>query len=267
MKMCIETITPEIAGEYLRASQGNRRIKDAKVASYARDMASGAWQMNGEPIIFSKSGALANGHHRLFACIKAGEPFQSVVVYGVDDESIKTIDSGAPRSISDVLFFRGEANTNVLSALVLAAVSIAAGRPRSANLSSSEVLDFLDRFPEARDHANESVRKCLPRIGSVLTAISFISEMTGKIDEFEAFHSVLKDGVPFQKHCAAHALRERILRDVGGKKMSLADAHRLTVTAWNKFCEGRPVKFLRAADHYGIDGWTMDDAMPGWAAK
>ena len=258
MQLSVEQITPELAGAFLQTSKGNRNFKDAKVRSYARDMASGLWKVNGETIIFDKSGALIDGHHRLRACVASQANFSTCVVRGADQDAQKTIDMGASRTLGDVLSFRGERNSNHLNAVILAIVAIGNGRPRSANLSSQEVLGFLEANPEVRQSAVVSARKVLPRVGAVIGAIHFAATKSGEEEKFGRFFQSLSDGIPSYQGCAAHAVRERILRDATRRaKMSVQDAHRLIVAAWNKFRISAPVKNIKPETEYKIDGFSL----------
>lgn len=71
MTSTVLIITPEMAKKYLQNMKTNRNISFARVNAYARDMERGAWQENGESIVFNKSGQLVNGQHRLAAIVKA----------------------------------------------------------------------------------------------------------------------------------------------------------------------------------------------------
>lgn len=258
MQLSVEQITPQLAEAFLQTSRGNRNFKDAKVRSYARDMAAGRWKVNGETIIFDKSGALIDGHHRLKACVASSANFSTCIVRGADQDAQQTIDMGASRTVGDVLSFRGERNSNHLNAVILATVAIANGRPRSANLSSQEVLDFLNAYPEVRQSAVVSARKVLPRAGAVIGAIHFAAEMSGDSDKFERFFQSLSDGIPAYEGCPAHCVRERILRDAARRaKMSLQDVHRLVIAAWNKFRIGAPVRTIKPETEYKIDGFSL----------
>ena len=59
MKMRTEMVTPELAAHYLKRNVDNyRKISKAKAALYAEEMKAGNWQLNGEAIVFDKT-----GHH------------------------------------------------------------------------------------------------------------------------------------------------------------------------------------------------------------
>ena len=256
MKVKMETITPEIAKAYLALSTGNRSMKTAKVASYARDMARGAWRENGETIIFGSNGDLLDGHHRLTACVKSQSDFCSLVVRGVSPDANKTIDMGASRTVGDALSFHGYRNANNINAIVAALVSLKNERPRSANLSADEVFRFISDFPEVEQAAIVSSRKHLPRSQAIIGAIWAVAKINGEEETANAFLEVLSYGIPSMPRCAAHALRERLMRDaISSKKLSLQDVHRLAVHAWEKFRIGEPVKHLKIPTDYAITGW------------
>lgn len=256
MQVNVETITPEIAQTYLSRSNGNRPLKDAKVASYARDMLRGAWKENGESIIFGSNNALLDGHHRLTACVKSHTTFRSLVVRGVSPDANKTIDMGASRTIGDALSFHGYRNCNTLNAIILALVSLQNGRPRSANLSSDEVFRFINAFPDVEQAAVVASRKHLPRSQAICGAIWMVAKINGEEEVANAFLDVLSSGVPSMPGCAAHALRERVMRDaISSRRLSLHDRQRLAIAAWEKFRKGEAVRQIKIPTEYKITGW------------
>ena len=102
----IETITPEIAGLYLKRNENNRRKKPAGIRRYAQDMAAGKWQLSPQGISFYESGKLADGQNRLEAVILANIPVDFYVTYDVPNES--TIqDRCIVRSSADILKMSG----------------------------------------------------------------------------------------------------------------------------------------------------------------
>ena len=106
MKFSIEYITPQQAKDYLESNVVNRNISSKTVDKYANDMKNGAWQLNGQPIVFSKSGELRDGQHRLAAIVKSGTIVPMAVVRGVE-ETVSVYDIGRNRSVLDSLIFNG----------------------------------------------------------------------------------------------------------------------------------------------------------------
>lgn len=256
MQVSIETITPDLAAAYLTTSTGNRSLKAAKVQAYSRDMIAGDWQENGESIIFDGNGALIDGHHRLTACVKSDHSFRSAVVRGVASDAKKTIDMGSSRSVADALALHGHKHTNHMSAVISALFSLKNGRPRSANPTSTEVFDFIAAWPDIEAAATIAAGRYLPRAHAVCGAIWFVATINGERDKAEQFLEVLSSGIPSRPGCPAHALRERVLRDmVLNRPMSLPDLQRTVVFAWEKFRAGQSVKKIKAPKAYKITGW------------
>lgn len=96
-----EVITPEKAGEMLKHNTKNYRIINRRlVLEYAKAMREGAWEENGEPIVFDEDGVLKNGQHRLLAVIASGVSVRMLVVRGVD-RNILVYDEGRKRTPTD----------------------------------------------------------------------------------------------------------------------------------------------------------------------
>ncbi|KAF7277615.1 hypothetical protein GWI33_002970, partial [Rhynchophorus ferrugineus] len=79
----VETITPDLARQYLAFNTHNRNVRSYRVKGYAADMRDGRWTLNGEAIKFSADGTLLDGQHRLQAVIEADVAVQMLVVRGV----------------------------------------------------------------------------------------------------------------------------------------------------------------------------------------
>lgn len=99
----VETITPEIAEEYLRLSGGNRNIVRSAVETYVEMIKAGKWDINNNGIGFNQKGVLIDGHHRLTAIVIAGQPVTCLVVRGLAESSIDHIDIGTSRNVGHIL--------------------------------------------------------------------------------------------------------------------------------------------------------------------
>jgi hypothetical protein len=89
-------ITPELAKHLLgTTNHDNRPLKPAHIKMLSTALKNDEWMLNGETIVFSKSGRLLDGQHRLTACINTGKAFQTVIIKGIEDEAaFGTIDTG-----------------------------------------------------------------------------------------------------------------------------------------------------------------------------
>jgi len=102
------TITPAIADHMLKhCNTLNRKLNKRWVAFLSEAIKKGEWQLNGEPIIFSKDLRLIDGQHRLYAIVAAGKEIDSYVTTEVPDENFVSIDTGHARSGSHVLGIGG----------------------------------------------------------------------------------------------------------------------------------------------------------------
>lgn len=89
----LEVVEPHTAAEYLKLNRDNNRNRVAStVTKYARDMANGSWQLNGQSIKFDKDGQLFDGQHRLEAGVRSQTPFASIVVRNVNNFAFATYD-------------------------------------------------------------------------------------------------------------------------------------------------------------------------------
>lgn len=116
------TIYPELAAQLLeQRNPKNRKIKEAKISQLVFDIKNGKFQLNGESIIFSNKGMLLNGQHRLTAIIAANMAVTTVVVLGIAEGNVGTIDQGIARGVGDVLHMETDTpNGNVLGAIARA---------------------------------------------------------------------------------------------------------------------------------------------------
>jgi hypothetical protein len=116
--MELEEITPEIALKYLQTNVVNRKLQPNTVAFYARQMADGQWQLNGDAIRFSQTGALQDGQHRLTAVVESGRPLTTWVARGLPDEAQLTMDQQRKRTAGDMLAMTGMPRGNQVAAIV-----------------------------------------------------------------------------------------------------------------------------------------------------
>jgi hypothetical protein len=153
-KMQQEKIAPARAQELLALNRDNRRVRANVVSQYARDMTNGRWVFTGAPVIVNGN-RLLDGQHRLLAVVQSGVTVQAMVLYS--DESIHfAIDRGARRSLADELRWRGETDTNSLSAalLMLWEYTHDTLRDPRSRATISDALQFLEEHPTIRESSH-----------------------------------------------------------------------------------------------------------------
>ena len=157
----VMTITPQEASLWLDTKNSkNRPISENSVAKYSQEMLQGRWRLNAQPIIFNKSGQLANGQHRLLACVRANTPFETVVTYGMDDDAFDTIDDCNTRSLADVLHIKGEASSILLAAGVRFLWEYATGQIEHKDLRKGRIATklLLEATPDKHRKITTSVK-------------------------------------------------------------------------------------------------------------
>ena len=148
----IETITPEVANEYLHSNvRCNRSVHSKVVSKYARDMKSGNFRITHQGIAFDSDGMLIDGQHRLMACVSSGTPFMSLVTRNIPKDVMVFVDRGASRSIHDSLMvsIAGDDDAaRVLKSTQLPAVlrQLAVCSSKEMSLSVTEITDIFNAF-------------------------------------------------------------------------------------------------------------------------
>ncbi|MCK5601266.1 hypothetical protein KAR91_05345 [Candidatus Pacearchaeota archaeon] len=151
-------IIPELAEELMERNTENRPMKGPKVKKYAKEIRSGNWCLNGEPIIFGIDGLLLSGQNRLKACLEADEEFKTIVTWGVPKGSYETIDRPAPRSIADDIAIKDKGldlpgggdhyNKASICRAICGDINGIRGRHQTANPSEKSIKEVRNVFPE-----------------------------------------------------------------------------------------------------------------------
>lgn len=236
-------VTPELAEEWLSRNPKNRNLRGQVIASYARDMLSGSWVLNGETVKISSAGHLLDGQHRLSAVVESGTIVPMIVVSGVEASAMPTVDTGAKRTYADALRLQGEENTSVLAAVTRRALLWQRGyrvKPGSVSPTGLELNAFLNEHRRLRTSA-EVATKLAPRALVAASILGLAHFLFSDLDPDEAgwFHARLADGDGLAADDPIAALRNRIVKmRVGGGRVNETEALALVVMAWNAWRAG-----------------------------
>lgn len=245
----VEHISPERAEEILSHNEGNRRVAAAVVDKYARDIAAGAWALNGQTIKIGRTGRLLDGQHRCAAVMKARRGFDSIIVEGLDEDVFDTFDLGARRSIADILTDKNETNTSTLAAVLrqLWLLNKNVLQYRVVAPTVSELLDTLEQEPEIRDSVKFANRIRDVTSPSLACALHYLFSRVDK-ERADEFISRLGDGLHMTDvGNPVWRLRKRLLEDRASKKRDMSDAERaaIIIKAWNSYFRGEPLLSLK----------------------
>ena len=111
-------LTPEIAAEFLtKLPEGQRSMSERSVDRYAADLMADQFPFTGDSIKFNAKDELIDGQHRCQAVIVSEEPTPMLVIYGLNDDTIRFLDGGRSRKFPDDLKIHGYANHTALAAI------------------------------------------------------------------------------------------------------------------------------------------------------
>ncbi|NUP17677.1 MAG: hypothetical protein HOV73_18265 [Streptomyces sp.] len=243
-------VTPELARVWLRANTRNRKTRDRAVTEYARDMAAGHWNLNGEAIKFSHDGSLLDGQHRLRAVVESDTTVQMLVVVGLPAEAQETMDTGRKRTTGDVMGLRGEANAHTLAAVLRRVYAWDQGDKKfsgSYSATNRECAQLLAEQPNIRRSAEIAVRTrhAFPHIPqSVLgTAHHLFSRLDAETTAW--FFERIGDGASLPLGHPVLALRARVTSErLDSVRMSEARHMAYRIRTWNAVREGRSLDRL-----------------------
>lgn len=186
MELRVERIGPDRARELLEKNRKNRTVRPQRVEQIARDITNGEWRLTGDSIKLNGDGTLLDGQHRLLAIIKAGVPVELAVARGVEMRAMKTIDTGAPRTLTDILRLEGEKNYALLAASASWCWRYEHDALHYEHVSPSrtELLAWIDVNPGIRESvlAGELARKRIVAPASALAGIHYEAARTNRAD-------------------------------------------------------------------------------------
>jgi hypothetical protein len=236
----IVRITPEQAQKYLERNTKNRNIRLRHVERLAADIIEGRWHMNGSSIVFDGDGTLLDGQHRLSAIVKAGVPVEVIVVRGVSNAAMATIDANVSRKAGDVAKLRGYVNTVQLVATVRLLQIAKTGKVgESDRISIGAIMEFLEAHPHIQDSVALAGKLYKTVPVTAVSAWHYLTFYLGKMpDNATTAMEVFETGIPHYRGDPIHIFRERCIKERGlftAGALSRANGLWTLATAWNAF--------------------------------
>lgn len=257
MFMKVQTVTPQEAAMWLDTkNHRNRPISEMTVERYTQEIKAGRWRLNGDAIRFGVSKNLIDGQHRLKAIVAANKSIETVVMYGVEDDTFDTIDDGNKRSLADVLAIKKEYKPALLSAGVRFLWEYATGQIETRDLRKGQIATkpllekTLDKHPGLRQSTKfYSMIKARPG-GLLVPAGKAIGlhYLFSLVDETKAdkFFDILQSGVGLQEGHPILALRARLISGSKEASSNLTNTaiYFYVVTTWNSYASDQPMRRL-----------------------
>lgn len=244
----IETITPELAEEWLGKMIQNRPLRNNVVKKYAEDMSNGAWTLGSGSVKFDVEGRLMDGQHTLWAVLESGASIESIVMWNLPIQSLENLDRGVRRNLKDVLHFRKEKNTTQLAAAINWDYRFQHGlvRESSALPTVTQALEHLDQNKEL----GEYVTKSAPISARYKISRAMVSAMwyeMGRLDveAADTFFEKILYGENLAKTDPCFVMKEYLLNQMAGAKSHVVQVSALLIKAWNAYRQGRRIERLK----------------------
>lgn len=242
------SVDPKSAAELLENRSKNRPLSEPRAKRIADDITEGKYQANGEPLIFSPSGRLLDGQHRLRAILISGRSIETYVVHGVPDQAFDTMDTGKSRAGADIAAIAGRSNYAIVASVAAWAIKHETGTWRSmikGQIRNWQIDDWLRKNGAEVEQRIEELRHGadgFAKLGSPASLV-FVYMMAYREDPDAAlrFMSGLASGTGLSSGSPVLFLRNRMLTE------RLDGHHRmaLCILAWKAFRDGRKVGVLR----------------------
>ena len=148
-------ITPDMARQLVAYNTKNRTRSKQREREYTADMREGKFGMSADMITFNQVGELTNGQGRLYSCIEADTPFETVVYLDLDQNI--HMDTGRTRTTVDNIQLSNaldgicnDKSDTIRTVKALLRVGRGVGRVRD-----EEVLDFCKKHGTIIDQATD----------------------------------------------------------------------------------------------------------------
>jgi hypothetical protein len=178
MKVYQAALTPELAAQLLTRNGRNYRqhVRAGRLPAMVDDMKAGRWSGN-STIQLDAEGNLLDGLHRCTAVIESGCTIPVIVIEGISAVDADNIDTGAGRSLRDLLRHHGEKSATALAAAIRVAMlwnPDDAKRPDLAlHVSPRAAVEWLAGNPDIRDtlHGGAMVYNATRLMRSCVSAV------------------------------------------------------------------------------------------------
>lgn len=248
----IITITPDVAEQWLRNNTRNRKVREEHVENLADKIRTGEFKFNGDAIRLSRDNVLLDGQHRLLAVKRSGISIRQVVVRGLDDETQVTMDRQNRRTLGHHLDIMGESNSKTLTATLNMAWQWDHGVRWRIGTNGAGVPSYEQSYEYLLAHPGIRVSV---EVTKSLRSKKIMRESTGALLHWvfsrldagaaEEFFERLISGAHVDDGDPVWALRERS-KDLRADKLENPQTIvPLACKAWNLYCLGKSVKFLR----------------------
>lgn len=254
----LETITPELAQEWLGVNTHNRNLRQMLADAYARDIINNKWPITGATISFDIEGKLLDGQHRLTAIINANKSIKSFVIRNLPLEARAVTDTGQSRTASDALRLENYKHSNKLPPVIRNMLMIKLGSTFIPRVTNSEVIELVCKHPNLIN----SIQYCQASqviSASVLATVHYIATLSNAEEKANEFATILIDGLGVSNpNNPAFRWREYLSKIKSQRPVLLKFQLLGTCLAWHHFSQGTELKMFRIPSAFYNQSFNID---------
>jgi len=242
-------VTPAMCTAWLEANEDNRKLSQEFIDYYTRQMVTNSWPINGESLKFDPKGNVLDGQHRMWACIQANTPFNTLITRNLPRSIFNTLDSGKIRTAADILSINKEKNVYLLAAALKHIGRYYNGDVLNGRrIANREVEDLLIQHPAVREYAAkvrqaEDVKWCAETV--FLTAW-YIASRKHKEKANNFFESLI-NGTNLTPGSPILMLRNKFIDIKASPLFRLSSIQKLEMIAivWNLYLKDKTQKHIK----------------------
>lgn len=244
IKYVVRKVTPALAKKWLGLNENNYRApKGSKIPNYARDIKAKRWRCDtGQHIKFSGTEEdpkrLLDGQNRLFAVVLADVTVEMEIAFGVPEDAIPVLDTGAARTAADALGNAGVKERMRASSIVrwicMWEAEAFTGKSRNLNPTHTEIVERYQQDPGLFNAATSRATDVQVRELGTGAPVGTAFALFGQIDmeEAHAFFDQYITGANLPDKSPILVLRNRMVR-YRVERLTRPEQLALFVKAWN----------------------------------
>jgi hypothetical protein len=211
----IVTATKELVDTLLSINTKNRKLRQSHIDYLKKEMLQGRWELTSQGIGVTASGVLSDGQNRLMALREAGyPPLEILLVTGLSDTAQIKTDTGAKRTVADLL--RIHLNKSVSNLLVAAINVISRITDGERKLSPEQVAEKLVEYADEIEQL-QKVEGVSTLNAPVYAALLYSLKTTENLKLLD-FARQIVTGINLQENDPAYVLRKFLSSGPTGQK-------------------------------------------------
>jgi hypothetical protein len=192
-------VTPAMASSWLRHNNfRNRALRQRTIEKYAADMSAGKWTLHHQGIAFREDGSLADGQHRLAACVLSGATIPLMVTYGLSDEGAGDVDGHAQRGAHDQIILQDRDSwIGKIEAVAAVRMMMTTMGSRSVVFSKNEIVQYATDYEPHIRLALDLTRTAKKNLSSAGIAANYACASIHGVsqDTITRFSEIVYDGL------------------------------------------------------------------------